>query len=111
MAVRALKFSYQWSNKKSILPEILTEDGLDRDKAGEIIRGADGRPFLFLSEALELLDAYGFPVPPSLTADTQDESISAWKKLENNVAMKINRPHISHKTDSNALSLNLGSEE
>ena len=110
-AMRALKFSYQWFNKKPISSEVLPEYEVDRDRAGKIIKSANGRPYLFLGEALALLEAYGFPVPSSLPAGTKGEAIRAWKILQTDVAMKINRPHISHKSDANALRLNLGSED
>jgi acetyltransferase len=110
-AMRALKFSYQWANKKPISSEVPSVYDVARDRAEKIIESVHGRSHLYLGEALELVEAYGFPVTRSLPAGTQDEAIKAWEILQRDVAMKINRPHISHKTDANALRLNLGSED
>jgi acyl-CoA synthetase (NDP forming) len=110
-AMRALKFSYQWADKKPRVPEIQSVDSADYEKAQRVLKVQGGRNHLLLSEAMSLLDAYGFPVSPFLTASTPNDAIKAWITLGVPVAMKINRPHISHKSDTHAVRLNLDSED
>lgn len=110
-AMRALKFSYQWADKKLAVPEIRSLGSIDPERARTILQPEEARDHLLLSEAMDLLEAYGFPVSRSLPAGTPNEAIKAWATLGVPVAMKINRPHISHKSDANALKLNLDSED
>ncbi|MBN2125303.1 MAG: acetate--CoA ligase family protein [Deltaproteobacteria bacterium] len=111
-AMRALKFSYIWSNKAPA-PEEIPTSPRDEDAAGarRILESAAGRDHLLLGEAMGLLRSYNFPLPPHGIARTVQRSLQVWRSLDSAVAMKLNVPHISHKTDSGALRLDLDSED
>jgi acyl-CoA synthetase (NDP forming) len=73
------------------------------------LAGAKAKDHLLLSEAMDLLKAYGFSVAEYRLAATKREAIEALNALTKPVVMKINYPHISHKSDKGALKLNLQS--
>lgn len=110
-AMRALKFSYQWSGHTPAPSKIPAGKGKDLRRPQEILRSIGRRDHLLLSEGMELLASYGFPIPPYRLARTREEALAAWKEINGPVAMKINRPHFLHKTDLQALRLNLNSPE
>ena len=110
-AMRALKFSYMWETRPRPGIEISPPHGIRKEKAEDIIEGARGRDHLLMSESLDLLANYGFPLSPHALAGTPEEALKAWKDLRGPVAMKLNRPHVLHKTDAGALRLDLDSKE
>jgi acyl-CoA synthetase (NDP forming) len=64
-----------------------------------------------LKDSLDLIGHYGLTLPDYRLARSLDEAFEAWRAFNAPVVMKINRPHISHKTDLGAISLNLHSQE
>jgi len=62
-------------------------------------------------EAKELLAACGIPVVPELTAATVEEAMAAAEKLGYPVAVKVDSPDISHKTEVDGVRLNLAGPE
>lgn len=111
-AMCSLYLSYQWASRR--LPPLLKIQplkGIDSKRAGEILKNAAGKDFLLLNEATELLRCYGFSLPPQGLARSKQEALETWRNFKGPVAMKINRPHISHKTDSGVVILDLDSEE
>nr|WP_235956836.1 acetate--CoA ligase [Fundidesulfovibrio magnetotacticus] len=62
-------------------------------------------------QALDLLRAYGLPVPKTELARTSDEAARAAKAIGYPVALKIASPQISHKTDVGGVAVNIGDEE
>ncbi len=97
-AIRAIHLSHEWTSRTKPSDIHVTPAELPAG-AGDIIKKAGGRDFLYLSESLELLGSFGFPVPAHRLARNMDEAINAWESLGKTVVMKINRPHISHKSD------------
>ena len=91
--------------------ESQTIQDLDVKGAETIINKAAGQESLLLKDALDLVRLYGLDIPEYRLALSLDEALEAWRSFNGPVVMKINRPHISHKTDSGAISLNLDSEE
>ncbi len=69
----------------------------------------EGRVSLGEADARTILQAYGFPVPPSRLAATPEEAIEAADEMGYPVALKIASPDILHKTDVGGVRLNLGS--
>jgi len=110
-AMRALSLSYRRASRKGRGEDVSLPGGIDREKVENIFRASRGRMFLFLDESLQLLECYGFPLPPYRVARTSTEALEIWQAFKEPVAMKINRPHISHKTDRGAVRLALDSEE
>ncbi len=72
---------------------------------------AGDRGFLHLNEAMDLLKCYGLRVDDYRLASTPDSAVAAWRQTGGAVAMKLNRPHVSHKTDVGAVRLDLDTEE
>ena len=64
-----------------------------------------------LHESIDLIAQYGVPVPGYRLARTADESVRAWRELPGPVAMKVNRPHVSHKTEGGFVRLGCNGEE
>jgi acyl-CoA synthetase (NDP forming) len=110
-AMRALSLSHRWATRKAPVREIRSLQNIDKDRAANILGGASVRGELLLSESMELLLSYGFSLPPYGLARTAVEALDIWKGSKKPVAMKINRPHISHKSDRGGVRLNLDSEE
>jgi acetyltransferase len=110
-AIRAFNLSHKWHSRRPspVVPE--TIGGVDRKKAGDILRDAEGEENLLLKDAVEFLRSYGFSFPPYGMAHTAEQAVERWHVLNGPVAMKINRPHFSHKTDMGLVKLNLNSEE
>ena len=81
-----------------------------RESAEAIIGQAlrERRGALSQSESLELLKAYGFPVPAFGVARTASEAQALSEKIGFPVAMKILSPDILHKIDVGGVKLNLG---
>ncbi len=68
---------------------------------------AQGRTQLDLLEAKALLRAFRIPVTPSLRAADADEALVAAESLGLPVAMKIDSPELSHKSDVGGVRLGL----
>jgi acetyltransferase len=81
---------------------------VDRTRAAAIL---DKAPAGYLSEpaALEILSAYGFPVPAYRLARTADEAVAAADKIGYPVVLRIVSPKIIHKFDVKGVILNLHS--
>jgi acetyltransferase len=85
-----------------------TFDDVDRTRVRAIIDGA-GTGFLPEARALELLDAYRFPMLPWATAANRREAVERAATMGFPVAMKIRSPEIIHKWDVDGVRLGLKS--
>ncbi len=110
-AMRAFHLSHRWASRRPIPMESQAIKGLDVKRAEAILHKVEGQEFLLLKDSLDLIRHYGLAVPDYRLALSWDEAVEAWQAFNAPVAMKINRPHFSHKTDLGAISLNLDSEE
>ncbi|MEW6667205.1 MAG: acetate--CoA ligase family protein [Thermodesulfobacteriota bacterium] len=110
-AMQALHLSHRWTTRRPVPIEEVPLKGVDEERAGRILQGAGDRGHLLLSESVELLGCYGIPVPPSALARTEAEAVGIWQGFGGPAAVKINRPHISHKSDQGAVRLNLNTED
>lgn len=108
-AMRAFYLSHRWASRRPIPMALEADTEGDRDRARKILEKAGGQSLL-LSESMALLESYAFPMPPYRIARTAAEAVQAWHELGGPVAMKINRPHVSHKSDSGLIRLSLDSE-
>ncbi|MFH1036008.1 MAG: acetate--CoA ligase family protein [Pseudomonadota bacterium] len=98
-----------WQQSKPLLPDLV--DG-DRDAVARVIAGMrrQGRLHMNELEVRTCLAAYGVSVARSLAAATSEEAVAAARELGLPVAMKIDSPNISHKSDLGGVRVNLGSE-
>ncbi len=110
-AMRALKFSYMWETRPQPDIDIPTPHGIRKKATQGILEATRGSEHLLMSESLDLLATYGFPLSPHALAGTPEEALEAWKKLQGPVAIKLNRPHVLHKTDAGALRLDLNADK
>jgi len=110
-AMRAFHLSYQLASRRASPLTGPSPEGIDRRRAREILMKAEDRTFLFLHEAMELLRSYGFSLPPQALARSRDEALRIRLELNGPVAMKLNRPHLSHKSDAGAVKLNLDTDK
>lgn len=88
------------------VPEAFTPD---RDKARQVIQDALDKGVTQLGrEAMtEILDAYEIPVTRVIHAATTEEALAAAEQLGYPVAVKIDSPDISHKTDVGGVVLDI----
>jgi len=57
-----------------------------------------------------LLARYGVPRPPEVLAASEDEAVAAAAQIGGPVALKVQSPHILHKTEAGALALGIEGE-
>ena len=69
---------------------------------------AEKRTLLNLTESKALLHAFAIPVSQSIECHTANEALVAAESMSFPVAMKINSPDISHKSDVGGVRLNIG---
>jgi succinyl-CoA synthetase beta subunit len=62
------------------------------------------------ADARDLLVAAGIPVVPGRVARSADEAAQVARELGTAVALKINSPHVTHKSDIGAVLLNLSGD-
>lgn len=110
-AMRAFYLSYTWASKQRRSPKFPALEGVDFSKAEEIVERARGREYLRLDESIELIKCYGLPVPSYCLASSPDEAVRCWQSLVSPVVLKVNRPHVSHKSRAGLVRLNLDSEQ
>jgi acetyltransferase len=81
----------------------------DVDGARLVIEGvlAEGRRVLSTAESKALLSAFRIPTMPSVEVRSANEALVAAQSLGYPVAMKINSPSITHKSDVGGVRLNI----
>jgi len=113
-AMRAFDLSRKWFSS-SRQPGVALrapgeEEEMDRGAVRALLEQGRSRGALLLSEGLDLLAAAGFPLPPHRLARSPEEAVEAWRSVGNAAAMKLNRPHLNHKTDLGGVRLDLRGE-
>ena len=85
----------------------------DRDGAAAILSAArrEGREWLSEPEAKSVMDAYGIPVSPTVTARTPADAAARAAAFDGPVALKILSHDITHKSDVGGVVLNLEGPE
>ncbi|HEY74929.1 MAG TPA: acetate--CoA ligase [Thermoflexia bacterium] len=107
----AAMVAYRREQERPIHPPERFE--VDRDAVRKVLEKArsEGRVSIGDAEARAILEAYGFPVPPSRLAATPEEAIEAAEEMGYPVVLKVASPDILHKTDVGGVKLNLRSAE
>jgi acetyltransferase len=106
-AMRAFNLSYKWSLRKPSPLQVQSLDRVNREKAQELIARGTKAGHLLLHEGIQLLEQYGFSVPEYTLAKTEAEALQFRRTSKGPVAMKLNFPHFSHKSDIGAVQLNV----
>lgn len=112
-AMRAFDLSRKWFSTRRPASRGAVEPiaGFERSQVEDILKQGAPRGALLLSEGLELLRAVGIRIPDFRLAHNAAEAIKAWEALGVPVALKVNRPHLSHKTDRGAVRLDVHGED
>jgi len=106
-AMRAFNLSYKWSLRKPSPLQVRSLDRVNRDNAQELVARGTKAGHLLLGEGLQLLEHYGFSVPAYTLAKTEAEALQFRRISKGPLAMKLNFPHFSHKSDIGAVQLNI----
>ena len=107
-AIAAMWEHRTWLNTPRLAVE---EFEADRAKVKDVFAKvrADGRVTMGDSEARDILEAYGIPLPKSAVAATADEAVAFAESIGYPVVMKIASPDILHKSDIGGIKLNIAS--
>ncbi len=111
-AVRALAVLHRYARIRGREPEAPQVFPVDRSRAERVIQEALKRGELQLGvEALEILEAYGIPVPPYRLVRTPEEAQEAAAAIGGRVVLKVVSPELTHKTDVGGVVLGVPPEE
>jgi len=108
-AIRTLTAMLRFTKWISSPPGKISKFKVNKATAKKIIDKVkkDGRPNLLEEEGQEVLRAYGFPLPKSTLAKTENDAVKIAKKIGYPVVMKIASPQIIHKSDAGGVKVNL----
>jgi 4-hydroxybutyryl-CoA synthetase (ADP-forming) len=112
-AIRTLKAMLRFVNWISTSHGKITKFKVDKLKATKIFEKVkkEGRSNLLEEEGQEVLRAYGFPLPKSELAKTENDAVKIAKKIGYPVVMKIASPQIIHKSDAGGVRVNLTNDD
>jgi len=112
-SIRALKAMLQFADWIKTPEGNIAKFDVDKEKASKVFDKVkeEGRTNLLEEEGLEILSAYGFPLPKSILAKTEDEAVEAANKIGYPTVMKIASPQIVHKSDAGGVKVNLSSDK
>ncbi len=108
-AIRTLTAMLRFTKWISSPPGKISKFKVNKAAAKKIIDKVkkDGRPNLLEEEGQEVLRAYGFPLPKSTLAKTENDAVKIAKNIGYPVVMKIVSPQIIHKSDAGGVKVNL----
>ena len=112
-AIRTLTAMLRFSNWISSTPGKISNFKVNKTAVKKIIDKVkkEGRPNLLEEEGQEVLRAYGFPLPKSSLAKTENDAVNIAKKIGYPVVMKIASPQIIHKSDAGGVKVNLTNDK
>jgi 4-hydroxybutyryl-CoA synthetase (ADP-forming) len=112
-AIRTLTAMLRFSNWISSTPGKISNFKVNKTAVKKIIDKVkkEGRPNLLEEEGQEVLRAYGFPLPKSSLAKTENDAVKIAKKIGYPVVMKIVSPQIIHKSDAGGVKVNLTNDQ
>jgi len=112
-SIRALKAMLRFVDWVKSPDGNITKFEVDKDKAQSIFDKvkSEGRTNLLEDEGRDILDAYGFPLPQSVVATTEEEAVAAANRIGYPIVMKISSPQIVHKSDAGGVKVNLTNDE
>ena len=112
-AIRALRAMLRFAAWQQSSEGTITKFKADKVKVKKVFDAVkkQGRTNLLEEEGQEVLRAYGFPLPQSILAKTQDDAVKAAKKIGFPVVMKIASPQIIHKSDAGGVKVGMSNEK
>ncbi len=111
-AIQAISAMYRYARfLKLPVFSLKRFDDVDSTRVKKVIKAArmDSRVVLLSTEAADVVEAYGIPVPPNKLAINADEAVEYSEELGYPVVLRIVSPDILHKTDIGGVALNLNS--
>ena len=111
-AIRTLTAMLKFVNWISSSPGKISKFKVNKVAAKKIFDRVkkEGRPNLLEEEGQDVLRAYGFPLPQSILAKTENDAVKNAKKIGYPIVMKIASPQIIHKSDAGGVKVNLTSD-
>ena len=108
-AIRTLAAMLRFADWIKSTPGKISKLNVNKAKAKKVFDKVkkEKRPNLLEEEGLEILRAYGFPLPQSSLAKNENEAVKIAKKIGHPVVMKIASPQIIHKSDAGGVKVNL----
>ncbi|TBR22739.1 MAG: CoA-binding protein [Candidatus Nitrosotenuis sp.] len=112
-AIRALRAMLRFTAWQQSSEGTVTKFKVDKVKVKKVFDAVkkQGRTNLLEEEGQEVLRAYGFPLPQSILAKTEDDAVNAAKKIGFPVVMKIASPQIIHKSDAGGVKVGMSNEK
>ncbi|MBI5147040.1 MAG: acetate--CoA ligase family protein [Thaumarchaeota archaeon] len=112
-AIRALRAMLKFTAWQQSTEGTITKFKADKVKVKKVFDAVkkQGRTNLLEEEGQEVLRAYGFPLPQSILAKTEEEAVKAAKKIGFPVVMKIASPQIIHKSDAGGVKVGMSNEK
>jgi 4-hydroxybutyryl-CoA synthetase (ADP-forming) len=112
-AIETLHAMYKFSNWLSNPIGQTEYFDVDRKKVKTVLDNViqQQRTNLIEEEGYEILNAYGFPIPRSILATSEGQSIQAAQEIGFPVVMKIASPDIIHKSDAGGVKIGLKSND
>jgi acetate---CoA ligase (ADP-forming) len=108
---RAIRALVDYTRFRSRLPRTEAAPATSRDLREEVGRAlATAGPMLTEAEAKALLARYGMPLPPEALVTNADEAVAAAARIGGPVALKVQSPDITHKTEAGAVALRVAGE-
>jgi 4-hydroxybutyryl-CoA synthetase (ADP-forming) len=112
-AIKSLEVMYRFRDWIKRPATRLTNFNVDKKKARTIFDSVrkSGRRNLIEEEGYDVLAAYGFPVPKSFLADSEDRCVAASNTIGYPIVLKISSQDIVHKSDAGGVRVGLLNEE
>ena len=112
-AIRSLNAMLQFAEWLKLPEGIIAKFDVNRNEVQELLRRVrnEGRSTLLQEEGMNVLKAYGIPIPQSKIARNEDEATMIAKNVGFPVVMKISSPQILHKSDVGGVRVNIKTEE
>lgn len=113
-AIRAFLHMVDYARNQELLleapPKLTRNMVFDRARAEEVLAGNPGDGFLPETEVRGILKAYGLPLAETEWADSEEQAVRASLRLGYPVALKLDSPDITHKTEAGGVRLDLRSD-
>lgn len=110
-AMRAFNMSHKWAKRRINFTGRPSIKLKNTRKARAILNRGKVNGFIELKDSMEFLNLLGIDTVPYRVASNQKDALMAWRSFDSAVSMKLNRPHISHKTEAGAVKLNIATSE
>ena len=108
---RAIRALVDYTRFRSRLRRAEAAPATAPDLRAEVGRAlAAAGPVLTEAEAKALLARYGVPLPPEALVTNADDAVAAAARIGGPVALKVQSPDITHKTEAGAVALGVAGE-